>query len=221
MELPELNTSQRAILDLLKRLGRATVPTLAAELALNIETVRGHLKRLERDSLVRREGSLRDGPGRPEILFGLSEGAEELFPRREPQVLGELAAYLLRSGLDTALDGFFDEWIAERRSAALLRIEGLKGRARLEEIAAILSELGFMAVVDDDEDEARLRLCHCPLRGLVEATRMPCRVEIELVQELVGCELQRESYIPDGDPACSYRIADPDGSRVARPSATA
>lgn len=216
METPELNGSQRAILDLLKHRGSTTVPRLAKALALNVETVRGHVNGLVREDLVRREDAIRDGPGRPEIVFGLTADAERLFPRREADILGRLAEFLRRTDHQSVLDEFFDEWIAEHRDAAMARVESLSGRARLDEVAAILSELGFMAVVEDgdgaegiaDEDtSARLRLCHCPLRGLVEATKMPCRAEIGLVQELVGHELARESYIPAGDASCSYRIA--------------
>lgn len=224
METPELNSSQRAILDLLKHRGSMTVPRLAGALDLNVETVRGHVNGLVRKDLIRREGSIRDGPGRPEIVFGLTADAERLFPRREADILRRLAEFLRRTNHQSVLDDFFDEWIAEHRDAAMARVEHLSGRERLDEVAAILSELGFMAVVDDATSDAdaeadcavdaasagggpRLRLCHCPLRGLVKATKMPCRAEIGLVQELVGRELARESYIPAGDASCSYRIA--------------
>lgn len=100
-----------------------------------------------------------------------------------------------------------DEWIDERRAEALARVEGLAERERREEVASLGSELGFMAVVEDaPADGPRLRLCHCPLRGLVEATRMPCRVEIGFVRELLGEDLVRESYIPAGDASCSNRM---------------
>jgi len=214
METPELNGSQRAILDLLKHRGSMTVPRLAKALALNVETVRGHVNGLVREDLVRREDAIRDGPGRPEIVFGLTADAERLFPRREADILKRLAEFLRRTDHQSVLDAFFDEWIGEQRDAALARVEKLTGRERLDEVAAILSELGFMAIVDEGEASGsptggpRLRLCHCPLRGLVEATKTPCRAEVELVQELVGRELGRESYIPAGDASCSYRMVD-------------
>ena len=206
MEIPELNTTQRTILDLLKHDGSSTVPRLAVALDLNVETVRGHVSGLERMQLVHRQGRIADGPGRPEILFTLSAAAERLFPRGEADVLKRLAEHLRRSGNQDVLDDFFDEWIRERREAAMARVSGLEGTERLEEVAAILSELGFMAVVSGADDSADLRLCHCPLRGLVEATTTPCRAEIDLVQALLGRELTRLSYIPAGDVSCSYRV---------------
>jgi len=207
MDSPALNASQRAILDRLKHGGNTTVPRLAQALDLNVETVRGHVNGLVREDLVRREDAIRDGPGRPEIVYGLTADAERLFPRREADILRRLAEFLRRTNHQAVLDAFFDEWIGERRAEALARLEGLAGRERLEEVAALLSELGFMAVVEDaSAGGPRLRLCHCPLRGLVEATRMPCRVEIGFVRELLGEDLVRESYIPAGDASCSYRM---------------
>lgn len=205
MDIPKLNSSQRAILDLIKYRGTQTIPRLSAVLGLNVETVREHVRRLARAELVRREGKRSEGRGRPEILYGLTAEAERLFPRREPEILRRLAEYLRREEHQDVLEGFFDEWIRERRAAAVERVADLSGRDRLDEVANILSELGFMAVVDEEADGApRLRLCHCPLRSLVEATKVPCRVEIGLVQELMGADLTRETYIPAGDASCSY-----------------
>lgn len=204
MNAPGLGKSQRAILDLLKRRDRSTIPELAADLRLNIETLRGHLKALVARKLVRRAGTrCADGPGRPEVLYALAPEAEALFPRREGETLHELAAHLVNSGRADVLREFFERRIGGRRVEALRRVRPLKGRARVEEVARIFSELGFMAVVEDD---GRLRLCHCPIRELVRATRIPCAAEIGLIQELLGKGLHRTTYIPAGDAACSYRV---------------
>jgi len=207
MNAPGLGKSQRAILGLLKRRERSTIPELAADLGLNIETLRGHLKALVARKLVRRAGTrCAGGPGRPEVLYALAPEAEALFPRREGETLHDLAAHLVNSGRADVLREFFERRIGGRRAEALRRVRPLKGRARVEEVARIFSELGFMAVVEDDDDAPRLRLCHCPIRELVRATRIPCGAEIGLIQELLGEGLHRTTHIPAGDAACSYRV---------------
>lgn len=207
MKAPGLGESQGAILDLLKREGRATVPQMAVELELNIETIRDHLKALAGRGLVRREGHRKSGPGRPEGLYTLTPAAESLFPRMEGAVLRELAAYLVQSGNEAALKGFFDQRIGQRREEVLARVRKLKGRRRLNEVARILSELGFMAVVEQEAGESRLRLCHCPIRQLVDATRIPCLAETGFLTELLGEKPTRVSYIPSGASSCTYRTA--------------
>jgi predicted ArsR family transcriptional regulator len=132
--------------------------------------------------------------------------AEQLFPRREGEVLQRLARFLKETKNEALLTAFFDEYIAERREAAMSRVDGLHGGARVDEAAAILSELGFMAVSEQVGELPQLRLCHCPLRELVEATSVPCRAEIGFVRDLLGEEMTRVSYIPSGDRSCCYRL---------------
>ncbi len=201
---PGMSESRRRALRELKRLGRATIPDLATLLELNVETVREHVKVLASQGLVRRDGTRGEGPGRPELLYALTAEAEPLFPRREGELLRELAAYLRETGREDVLTDFFDRFLERRRGEALARVSGLEGRERLEEAARILSEQGFMALVEDAPGGARLRLCHCPFRELIRETRAPCHAEVGFVRELMGERLTRVSYMPAGDAACSY-----------------
>lgn len=208
MQPARMTPSHRALLDALKRRGRSGVPQLAEELGLNIETVRDHLKTLVARELVRREGAVRSGPGRPEIVYALTDAAEVLFPRREGEILRELGTYLVKGGNEQLLRDFFTQYIGKRREEVASRVAHLDGRARLEEVARIFSELGFMPVIEEKDDTPRLRLCHCPLRDLVDATKIPCRAEIGFLAELLDERLTRVSYIPAGDDSCSYEPAE-------------
>ncbi|MEP7381137.1 MAG: hypothetical protein ABI910_05585 [Gemmatimonadota bacterium] len=203
-----LPASHRALLDALKHRGRATVPALAGDLSLHVETIREHLRSLEVRELVRRDGTVQDGPGRPEIVFVLTDAAEPLFPRREGEILRALGHHLVATGRQDVLRDFFDEYVGARRDAALARVSHLEGRERLEEVARIFDEMGFMPVLDDSADVPRLRLCHCPIRDLVEATDIPCRAEIGLMAVLLGEKPARVGYLPNGDDGCSYELAD-------------
>ena len=207
MNVAPVSPSQRTLLDALKRRGRASVPRLAADLKLNIETVRDHLKTLESRALVCRDGVVRSGPGRPEVVYTLADAAKALFPRREGEILRELGVYLLHGGHERLLRDFFEQYIDQRRGAALARVAHLGGTARVEEVARIFSELGFMPVVESVGDTTRLRLCHCPLRDLVDATKIPCGAEIAFLSELLGERPARVRYLPDGDTSCTYETA--------------
>ncbi|HKJ02885.1 MAG TPA: hypothetical protein VJ997_10535 [Longimicrobiales bacterium] len=204
-----LGESQQKILEHLKRRGSSTIPAMAADLDLNVETVRTHLRALGSDGLAQRVGSRRSGPGRPEILYGLTDAAEAWFPNRESDVLRELTTYLQNAGEPGVVNEFFADYVGRRRSAALSRVEDLSGEARLEEVARILTEDGFMAEVQMDDDGKRvLRLSHCPLRQLVDVTRAPCRAELSYVRDLLGERMARVTYIPSGDSACCYAIGE-------------
>lgn len=212
---PALGESQRRALDHLKRRGASTIPVMAEDLGLNVETVRAHVRALRAHGLVVEAGSRRGRPGRPEIVYALAEAADALFPSVEASLLAELATYIERSGRSDLLQGFFEERVAARRAASMERVRGLEGDARLDEVARILSEEGFMAVTEKDARGRRLlRLCHCPMRNVVAVTGAPCRVELAFVRELLGERLSRESYIPAGDASCSYGL---DAATAERP----
>lgn len=200
-----LGDTQRELLELLKRQGKRSVGELAASLDLAAETVRGHMNALAGHGLVRRAGRRKEGPGRPEILYRLTDEAEQLFPNEEGRLLRDLTSYLTEQGHQDVLEAFFRARVAEQREEARQRLRGLGGRRRLEEVAAILTEEGFMAeVVESEGGEVRLRLCHCPLKEMVAVSRLPCRAEEEWIQELLGQDLSRRSWMPDGDRTCTY-----------------
>jgi predicted ArsR family transcriptional regulator len=204
--LAAFGESRRSLLEALKRRGSATLLEAAADVGLSRESVREHLNALAADGLVARAGVRRAGPGRPEVLWRLTPRSGALFPQRDAALLGELAAFLVADGQDGVLERFFAQRAAARRKAAQRRLTGLTGRRRLEEVARILSEDGYMAEVVDAPGSATLRLSHCPIGSLVAATRLPCRAELDLVEELLGRPLRRTDYLPEGGASCSYRV---------------
>ncbi len=202
-----IGESQGRILEHLKRRGPGTIPEMAQELDLSVETIRTHLKSLGSDGLVERSGRRRNGPGRPEIVYRLTDRSEAFFPNREGTLLRDLTTYLRDAGQGDLVRGFFDDQIEGRRAVMEERLEGLTPDARMSEVARMLTDEGFMAeVTTHDGGEKRLRLCHCPLRSLVDVTRAPCRSELRFVRELLGKRLVRISYIPSGDASCCYAL---------------
>lgn len=202
-----IGESQGRIIEHLKRRGSGTIPEMAEALGLSVETIRTHLKSLGREGFVEREGSRRSGPGRPEILYGLTDTAEVLFPNQEGTLLRNLAVFLQDKGQADLVSDFFDDQVERRYDMVRERLEGLDDEDRIEEVARVLTEEGFMAdVVTDDEGRQLLQLCHCPMRNLVEVTKAPCRAELRFIREMLGQRLVRVSYIPSGDTSCCYAL---------------
>ncbi|MFL5701844.1 MAG: helix-turn-helix transcriptional regulator, partial [Ktedonobacteraceae bacterium] len=93
--MPLLNWNQRffestrgRIITLLRRSSR-TVEELAQALDLTDNAVRAHLATLERDGLVRQQGTRR-GTGKPAFVYELTPETEQLFPKAYGSVLREL-----------------------------------------------------------------------------------------------------------------------------------
>ena len=205
---PGLGASQRTLLELLKRRGEATLAELETGIEVARETVRSHLESLAAQQLIERSGVRRRGPGRPHVLYRLSAQGEALFPRREGEMLAELARYLLESEHPERLEEFFVARADAKRAILAGPLKVLGAGERLNEIARSLSQEGFLAEAALEGGEPiRLRLCHCPLRDLVAVTHLPCRAEMKLVEELLGRPLVRTQFMPDGDTSCTYAVA--------------
>lgn len=202
-----LGETQQAVLLSLKRRGAATQAQVGEDVPFAPATVREHLQALAIHGLVRRQGNRRGKPGRPEVVYALTERGDALFPNHAAAVLRELIQHLQADGHLELLDRFFATRVAARRPAALARVRGLHGAQRFQEVARLLSEEGFMALVGGTPEAPTLRLCHCPIRDVVSVTRLPCRYEQGLIAELLERPLDRHEYLPDGQASCSYREA--------------
>ncbi len=213
---PGLGASQRTLLELLKRRGEVTLAEVETGMEVARETVRSHLESLTAQRLIERAGVRRQGPGRPQVVYRLSAQGEALFPRREGEMLAELARYLLQGEHPELLEEFFAARTNLKRERLAHRLKGLETGERLDEIARSLSTEGYLAEAEPKDGEPfRLRLCHCPLRELVAVTHLPCRAERKLAEELLGRPLDRIQFMPDGDAFCTYAIANsPQGDRA-------
>ncbi|HEY6059586.1 MAG TPA: MarR family transcriptional regulator [Gemmatimonadales bacterium] len=204
---PGLGETQRSILLLLKQLGPATQAEVGRQLPFAPATLREHLRTLTAHGLVQRQGSRRGKRGRPEVIYALTRRGDALFPHGEAAVLRDLVVHLAKHGHLELIEQFFAERAAVRRPAALARVCELIGAARFTEVARILADEGFMAQVDGTLGEPTLRICHCPIRDLVDVTQAPCRYEQALIAELLGQSLERIEYLPEGRASCLYREA--------------
>lgn len=211
LRVPGLGDTQRQLLHALKRRGPSTTGELAEGFDLARGTLREHLKSLEARRLVERIGTKRHGPGRPHVIYGLTDAGEALFPSGEAELLVEFVEYLLESGQEEVIDAFFEQRVSEAYAEAAARVEGMTVEHREREAVRILADAGFMPELERNEEtgETVIRLCNCPLKSVIAVTRRPCAAEEHFVSQLVDAELERIAYMPDGDDSCSYVIRRP------------
>lgn len=203
---PGIGASQRTMLETIKRLGEATLAEVVQTVDIAPETVRSHMLTLVAQGLVIRTGVKRDGPGRPRVCFALSDAGNALFPQKDRELLRELATFLSVNGHGALLERFFSDRLKKKRAAAEAQIGHLPPKRRLAALAKLLTNDGFIAEVVTARGKQQLRLCHCPLRELVEISDLPCRAEQSLISHVLGVPVQLQSFMPDGAPLCTYAI---------------
>ena len=200
--------SRRDLLTLIKR--RESISLDQAEEATDLArtTIREHLGQLERDGYVERH-TVKQGRGRPSLRFELTRDGEALFPTQAHEMLEKLIAFVQESGHEELLEQFFSRYWEERLREARFRMNSLAEgdlEARLATLRDILDDQGFMPELELSDEEITVRECNCPFPEAVKNTRLPCELEARFYEQLLDAKLKRVSYIPEGNPACTYVV---------------
>jgi DeoR family suf operon transcriptional repressor len=205
-DLPHGHKGQRgAVLVQLKRGSRLTAKELAARLGVSLNAARHHLKELEIEGLVRYDREHR-GVGAPVFLYSLSASGEALFPRRYEETLTALLDRIVeREGRDAAI-GLLEAHIgglAQRLSAEL---EGTLPAERLQAVARIRSEQGYMAEATGGETAGILTEHNCAIQAVAQRFPEICAAEARFLAEVLGAEVDRREHILSGCPSCEYHV---------------
>ncbi|MGB1587050.1 MAG: helix-turn-helix transcriptional regulator [Thermoplasmatota archaeon] len=190
----------------LLREGPQTAQALAAQLGLDVSSIRRHL-----DSLIDREflrfDDVVDGPGRPKRYYKLTDAGWESFPRDYAFLLGALLDKLqARIGRDAILATFSE--IAVELAADIPRDQPVA--ARLEALKQLYMDLGFEARLEEKQD-GRLELIqqNCPFLKTAKAD--PAGLCECLDEGIIRCampdaEVELGDCMATGDRRCSHLI---------------
>lgn len=195
------NSTRGQIVTLL-RTGLRTVEELAQALGITDNAVRAHLAALERDGLVRQNGSKR-GIGKPAYTYELTAAAERLFPKAYDLVLNRLLGVLSRRSNPQELEELLRE-VGRNLASEQVPLGG-DTRTRLKAATNLLNELGGMATLEENQGQFFIRGFDCPLAALVPDHPQVCQLAEALVSEYTG--LQMKETCNQQEPArCSFQV---------------
>jgi DeoR family suf operon transcriptional repressor len=195
-----------AILLSLKRAQPLTAKQLAAELGVSANAVRHHLKELVAESLVG-YGREQRGVGAPTFAYRLAPAGEALFPRRYEQALTELLERLVATeGRQKAIELFAAHY-RELGARARAELSGAAAARRLDLVARLMTEAGYMAEWEEAAGAFRLSQHNCAIRAVAERFPEVCVAEENFLREVLGAEIERRSHIASGCNACEYAIS--------------
>lgn len=198
---------RQKILEILKRNHHATVVELAEELDMAPVSVRHHLDLLIGDNLVCtprvRRGT---GAGRPKRMYALTPNAASHFPNSYRQLADDSLSALKQLVSEEQVLGVMRNLASRMASLAPDDLESMPPSDRIEAVASFLSEQGFMAGFEVDNNEVFLHTCNCPYAQLAGAHPELCLMDLQLISDLTGLEPQRIAHIVEGDGRCTYRL---------------
>jgi predicted ArsR family transcriptional regulator len=213
LEQANLGPTKRRIVERLKR-ADAKVSDLARALDMTEAGVRQHLDALGDHGLVASRTGPAEGRGRPPTVWALTDLAQDLFPDRHDDLTVELITAVRTALGDQGLAQVIDAR-GEVQRAAYARAVPKRGplRSRVEALARIRTEEGYVAEVADDPDDPDGRGVvliehHCPICTAAAACPGLCGSELALFREVLGPQVsvERTQHIVAGDRRCTYRI---------------
>lgn len=202
-----MKTHQR-IIELLKTQGPLTAKALAQELSVTTMGVRQHMLALEEsgDVVFQDEKAPR---GRPTRFWTLTQKTNSHFADRHE----ELTVQLIDSVIAVFGDDGLEKLITNReessmRSYRLALADRFGVQEKLEKLAEIRCDEGYMATVEQEADFFWLLENHCPICAAATKCINFCRSELQLFQSLLSdvAVISREEHIIEGARRCAYKV---------------
>jgi predicted ArsR family transcriptional regulator len=201
------DSSDRELLDLIRRRGPLTVTEMADQLGVTGTAIRNRLTRLLATGLVERRAE-HVGRGRPRHRYQASVEAH----KRLGQNYADLALALWEEVMSAVADRKLRRVLFTRltdRLAEMYRtkVTGEEWEGRLVQLSHLLHERGVEAEVarDDAGLAPILRQHSCPYYELAEVDRAICALERKMFEKVLGRGLRLSQCRLDGDRSCDFQ----------------
>jgi DeoR family suf operon transcriptional repressor len=191
------------IVEYLQRNAEGTVKDFAALLEVSATAVREHLVHLQADGMVVARAERR-GPGRPRLIYGLSEKAQSLFPKQYDRLISLLLRELIALEGTDKVDQILDR-VSQRLAVEYAdRMQGTDVSARLGELRRLLEQRGVPAEVAPAGDG--IRLFACPYYDVAHLHPQVCSMERQMIEYVLGEKLELQNSIREGAHSCVFTL---------------
>lgn len=208
--LDSLPPARRKIITALKISGELAAEDIAGRVHTSPGAVRQQLIAMRGEGYLQTR-ALRDGPGRPKLLYRLTDEGEALFPSSSPEQFTAALEAAREMGPDILTE------ILRRMTRSFFerirpRLAGQSPEAQLEAGMEILREQGFFPAARTlPGGRIQLTLFHCPF--VETARRVPelCDSEMECFRLVAAAgDVTRIAHRLDGQASCTYlfRLSD-------------
>lgn len=197
------------ILYFIKTKGPASTASLAKALEMTPEAARQQVHKLLTSGLIAGRQETVPGVGRPRQNWVLTEAGNGRFPDTHAQLTVQMIGSVRKLFGEEGMDRLIAQREADARATYLQVCQGPTLQERLEQLANVRTQEGYMARVERDAGDWLLIEDHCPICIAARTCQGFCRSELQLFQEVVGVEatVNREQHLLAGAARCVYRIA--------------
>lgn len=201
---PPLTEARRDVLYAVRRRGEVSVEEIAEALGMTVSGARQHLAALTDAGLVTGREISRPGRGRPRVVHRVTALGDEVFPKAYGELTNELLGYLDPD----AQRVLFDRRAAARVERAEGRLAGLGLAERVDELARILDEDGYLASSRRNDDGTfDIIERNCAIATVAAAHPDACRSELVFIRAVLPeATVDRLTHMVAGATECGYRV---------------
>lgn len=201
-------STRNEILALLKTSGAMSSQALSKQLGITSMAVKLQLYDLASEGLVSAEqGS--SSRGRPSKLWKLTEAADTFFPNSHAALSRDILVGIRKALGEDALDQVLDARAKEQHERYSRELQSRETMsAKLDRLAELRSDEGYMACIDTIDNKTVLIENHCPICTAAKECLKLCSGELELFQKALGDDVtvERTEHIASGSRRCVYTI---------------
>jgi predicted ArsR family transcriptional regulator len=199
-------TSDRSLLDLIRRHGPMTIAEMVERLGVTPTAVRNRLTRLVGSGMVERR-SEQGGRGRPRHTYQASVVAQKRLGQNYADLAVVLWDEMMRAVEDRKLRRLLFSRITERLADVYRsQLTGQEWEGRLVQLGTILHDRGIETEVTRGDGTMMpvLKQHSCPYYELAEVDRAVCAMERKMFEKVLGRGLRLSQCRLDGHRSCDF-----------------
>ncbi len=203
----ELADNQLKILHLIKKRGDMTASYVAQQIKMTSMGARQHLEILETQGYIQHLFK-KAGRGRPKKYWQMATKGQSLFPDGHAHLIANLLGHMKDHLGEEVVDQLIicrEKDMLQNYQAALNAISDLE--AKLEQLAKMRTNEGYMAYIEKKHDSWLLIEDHCPIGSAASQCQQFCRSEQMIFETVLQTKVERTEYILKGDRRCCYKIS--------------
>jgi predicted ArsR family transcriptional regulator len=198
-----LDSNDRQFLEVLHKIGSATVQRICDEMEVTATSIRQRLSRLQVHGFVDRV-AVRKGRGRPHHCYQVTDaGLKELGDNYSD------LAMIVWSELQNIEDSTVRTDVLRRVKDSFIQrygnlVHGKSLLERMEQLKLAMVERGFDVELDLSGPLPILRENNCPYHDLANADSRICELEQEVFQSVLGVDVNLSQCCLDGHHCCEF-----------------
>jgi len=199
-------SSDRSLLDLIRRHGPLTVAEIGDRLGVTPTAVRNRLTRLVESGMVERRAEP-GGRGRPKHTYQASVTAQKMLGQNYADLAVILWDEMMRTVEDRKLRRILFGRITERLAEVYrAQVTGVEWERRLVQLGSILHDRGIETEVTGGDGGVLpvLKQHSCPYYELAQVDRAVCAMERKMFEKVLGRGLRLSQCRLDGHRSCDF-----------------